>query len=219
MVDRMREKPGGDEIKTTIGDMSQVSMGRSYALVYLVYNTIGNLLTQDDQVRCFENAARHLTDDGVFVLECRVPTAPSRPGHQFVDAERIGLDNVVLEVGRYDLVTQILDDNHVHIGPEGIIFGPSVCDWPTLRSSISWHASPVYDFAIGGVGGTKNHSIRPAGATSASTSERRHDLILWSASLARSFLASAVDRITQESGMDAPAPVPHRYGFERSVTD
>jgi SAM-dependent methyltransferase len=86
MVDRMREKPGGVEVDVTIGDMSQVSTGRTYGLVYLVYNTIGNLLSQDDQVRCFENAARHLTDDGLFVLECRVPTASSRPGYQFVDA-------------------------------------------------------------------------------------------------------------------------------------
>ena len=85
MVDRMREKPGGAEVDVTIGDMSQVSTGRTYGLVYLVYNTIGNLLTQDDQVRCFENAARHLTDDGLFVLECRVPTASSRPGYQFDD--------------------------------------------------------------------------------------------------------------------------------------
>jgi 2-polyprenyl-3-methyl-5-hydroxy-6-metoxy-1,4-benzoquinol methylase len=51
MVDRMREKPGGDEVEVTIGDMSRVSTGRLYGLVYLVYNTIGNLLTQDDQVR------------------------------------------------------------------------------------------------------------------------------------------------------------------------
>jgi hypothetical protein len=81
-----------------------------------VYNTIGNLLTQDDQVRCFQNAARHLTDDGVFVLECRVPTAPARPGHQYVDAEQIGVDHVVLDVCRYDPLTQILDENHVRIG-------------------------------------------------------------------------------------------------------
>ena len=102
MVDRMREKPGEDQVKVTIDNMSCVNTGRSYGLVYLVYNTIGNLLTQDDQVLCFENAARHLTDDGVFVLECRVPTAPSRPGRQFVDAERIGVDHVVLDVCRYD---------------------------------------------------------------------------------------------------------------------
>jgi hypothetical protein len=60
MVDRMREKPGGDKIDVITGDMSRVITGSSYGLVYLIYNTIGNLLTQDDQVRCFQNAARHL---------------------------------------------------------------------------------------------------------------------------------------------------------------
>jgi hypothetical protein len=108
----------------TMGDMSRVTTGRSYGLVYLVFNTIGNLLTQDDQVRCFQNAAKHLTGDGVFVLECRVPTAPSRPGHQYVDAEQIGVDHVVLDVCRYDPVTQVLDENHVRIGAEGLVFMP-----------------------------------------------------------------------------------------------
>ncbi|NEA28238.1 class I SAM-dependent DNA methyltransferase [Actinomadura bangladeshensis] len=124
MVDRMREKPGGDRIDVTMGDMSRVTTGRAYGLVYLVFNTIGNLLTQDDQVRCFQNAARHLDDGGAFVLECRVPTAPARPGHQYVDPEHIGLDDVGLDVGRYDPITQILDINHVRIRPEGITFGP-----------------------------------------------------------------------------------------------
>lgn len=124
MVERMREKPGGDAVEVTMGDMSRVRTGRTYGLVYLVYNTIGNLLTQDDQVRCFENAARHLTDDGVFVLECQVPTAPSRAGHQFVDPEIIGVDHVVFDVSRYDPVSQILDENHVRISSDGIVFGP-----------------------------------------------------------------------------------------------
>jgi hypothetical protein len=104
--------------------MSRVSAGRRYGLVYLVYNTIGNLLTQDDQVRCFENAAQHLSDDGVFVLECRVPSAPSRPGHQSVDAERVSADRVTLDVCRYDPVTQLLDENHVTIAADGITLGP-----------------------------------------------------------------------------------------------
>jgi SAM-dependent methyltransferase len=124
MVDRMHEKPDGRKVEVTMGDMSRVTTGRTYGLVYLVYNTIGNLLTQDDQVRCFENAAHHLTDDGVFVLECRVPTAPSRPGHQFVDAEHVGLDQVVLDVCRYDPVTQILDENHVRISSDGVVLSP-----------------------------------------------------------------------------------------------
>jgi methyltransferase family protein len=124
MVDRMREKPGGDDIEVLIGDMSEDGTGRRYGLVYLVFNTIGNLLTQDGQVRCFENAARHLDDDGVFVLECRVPSASSRPGHQFVDAERVSADEVVLDVNRYDPVTQVLDEVHLHITESGIRLGP-----------------------------------------------------------------------------------------------
>ena len=124
MVDRMREKPDGDQIEVSLGDMSRVSTGRTYGLVYLVYNTIGNLLTQDDQVRCFENAARHLADDGAFVLECRIPAAPAWPGHQRVAAERVEVDHVALDVSRYDPVTQILDDNHVSIGADGVRLDP-----------------------------------------------------------------------------------------------
>ena len=123
MVDRMREKPGGENVRVVIGDMARTSMGRKYGLVYLVYNTIGNLLSQDDQVRCFENAARHLSDDGVFVLECRVPYAPSRPGYQFVSAERVAAHEVTLDIGRYDPVTQLLDENHVRISADGISLG------------------------------------------------------------------------------------------------
>jgi SAM-dependent methyltransferase len=124
MVDRMREKPGGNALEVIIGDMSRVHTGRRYGLVYLVYNTIGNLLSQDDQVRCFENAARNLAEDGVFVLECRVPTAPARAGGQFVDAESMAADHVVLGVCQYNPVTQILDNNHVHISADGIFLAP-----------------------------------------------------------------------------------------------
>ena len=127
MVDRIREKAGGEDVHVVIGDMARTSMGRKYRLVYLVYNTIGNLLTQDDQVRCFENAARHMTDDGVFVLECRVPTAPVRPGHQFVNAERVAADEVTLDIGRYDPVTQLLDENHMRISRRRHL---SRCDQP-----------------------------------------------------------------------------------------
>lgn len=124
MVNQMREKPDGNAIEVTIGDMSRVTTGRSYGLVYLVYNTIGNLITQDDQVRCFENAARHLAPGGVFVLECRVPTAPARAGHQYADPAQITASHVLLDVGQYDPVTQVLDVNHIRISADGIILSP-----------------------------------------------------------------------------------------------
>ena len=124
MVDRLRGKPGGDQIEVVVGDMSRVTTGRTYGLVYLVFNSIGNVLTQDDQVLCFQNAARHLDADGVFVLECRVPTAPARPRRQYVDAGPVSVNEVVLNVGRYDPVTQVLDENHVYIGADGIVLRP-----------------------------------------------------------------------------------------------
>jgi SAM-dependent methyltransferase len=121
MVDRMREQPGGEDVEVLIGDMSEDGNGRTYGLVYLVYNTIGNLLTQDGQVRCFENAARHLDDGGVFVLECRVPSMSAR---QYVEAERVTADEVVLDVNRYDPVSQVLDEVHLHITETGVRLGP-----------------------------------------------------------------------------------------------
>jgi len=124
MVDRMREKPGGDAIAVTMGDMSRVTTGRTYGLVYLVYNTIGNLLTQDDQVRCFENAARHLTPGGVFVLECGIHDAPARRYRQYVNAEHIALSEVTLEACQYDPVTQVIDKSHVTISADGVILSP-----------------------------------------------------------------------------------------------
>src|SRR2546428_3420240 len=74
MVARLRAKPGGDQIAVTMGDFAAVPVRGTYRLVFVVFNTLFNLLTQDDQVRCFENVAAHLTADGSFVVEAFVPT-------------------------------------------------------------------------------------------------------------------------------------------------
>ncbi|MDQ6659102.1 MAG: class I SAM-dependent methyltransferase [Actinomycetota bacterium] len=126
MLERLREKPGGDAVSVTVGDMASVSLPTKYRLVYLVYNTIYNLLTQDGQVRCFENAARHLTADGCFVVEAGVPSDWVR-GNQFVNVERVANGEVVLDVNRYDPVTQILDENHVTLSNDGVRLGPISC--------------------------------------------------------------------------------------------
>ncbi|MCB0160269.1 MAG: class I SAM-dependent methyltransferase [Caldilineaceae bacterium] len=116
MVERLRAKPRGLEINVTIGDMSVTSAGRQYKLVYLVYNTIFNLLTADDQIRCFENAARHLTTDGYFIVETAVPHAWIEPGKSdYVHAEYVGTTEVGFDVARYDPVTQLLEENHVYV--------------------------------------------------------------------------------------------------------
>ena len=64
------------------------------------------------------------TADGVFVVECAVPTAVARAGRQMVDAEQVGVDYVVLDVCRYDPVSQVLDESDVQIAPGGITLAP-----------------------------------------------------------------------------------------------
>lgn len=80
--------------------------------------------SQDDQVRCFENAARHLAGDGVFVLEVRIPAAATVAGQRSVEATKVDAEQVVLETVRFDPVTRILDETHVRIGKDGIVLTP-----------------------------------------------------------------------------------------------
>jgi SAM-dependent methyltransferase len=134
MVARLRAKPGGDQIAVTMGDFADVAVEGVYRLVYVVFNTLFNLLTQDDQVRCFENVAAHLTDDGSFVVEAFTPTFLTRlRDNQYVDAEAIRVNEVWLDVGRHDPVTQRLEESHVVLSREGVRVHPIVTRyaWPS----------------------------------------------------------------------------------------
>ncbi|MDP9233472.1 MAG: class I SAM-dependent methyltransferase, partial [Actinomycetota bacterium] len=107
MVARLRAKPGGDQIAVTLGDFAEVPVKGSYPLIFVVFNTLFNLLTQEDQIRCFRNVAAHLTADGSFLVEAAVPADLYRlRDNQYVDAEAIGLSEVWLDVGRHDPVSQ-----------------------------------------------------------------------------------------------------------------
>lgn len=110
MVARLRAKPGGDAIDVTIGDFATARAGGSFALAYLVYNTIMNLTTQDDQVACFQNVAAQLEPGGCFVLEVALPDLQRLPpGETFqpftVTPTRLGIDE-------YDLARQGLVSHH-----------------------------------------------------------------------------------------------------------
>jgi SAM-dependent methyltransferase len=133
MVARLRAKPGGERLSVTMGDFADVPVEGSYRLVYVVFNTLFNLLTQDDQVRCFGNVAAHLTDDGLFLVEAFVPSFLTRlRDDQYVDAEQVGVDHVRLDVGRHDPVGQRLEESHVVLAPDGLRLYPIVTRyaWP-----------------------------------------------------------------------------------------
>ena len=79
MIDQLRTKVDETTIPVVVGDMSTALAEGAFSVVYLVYNTISNLLTQAEQVACFRNAARHLTPGGHFVIELWVPELRKLP--------------------------------------------------------------------------------------------------------------------------------------------
>lgn len=134
MLARLRAKPGGDDVRATLGNYADVAVDRSYRLIYLVANSLSNLLTQDEQVRCFENVAAHLTDDGSFVIEAGVPAwLYALQGPQYVIAEAVEVDEVRLDVARHDPATQRLDESHVRLGRDRVRVTPVVTRyaWPS----------------------------------------------------------------------------------------
>jgi hypothetical protein len=97
-----------------------------FSCVRIVFNTLFNLLTQDEQVRCFVNVASHLTDDGSFVVEGFVPADLYRlRNNQYVDLEALAVGHVQLDIARHDPVNQLLEETHVTLTNAGYALAPS----------------------------------------------------------------------------------------------
>ncbi len=127
MVERLRAKPGGARIPVTIGDMADVAApGDGYSLVYVVFNTFFGILTQEDQVRCFQAVASRLGQGGRFLIEAFVPDVTRFVRGQRVEAKDVSLDDVLLHVARHDPVAQRIDSANVSIGTGGVGVMPIV---------------------------------------------------------------------------------------------
>ena len=116
MIARLREKAGPQEIPVVRGDMAEASAGEGFALALLVFNTISNLLTQEEQVRCFRNAARHLAPGGCFVVELWVPQLRSLPPGRGATVE-VSEPGYLL-VDTYDVLQQLVVSHHVRFDPD-----------------------------------------------------------------------------------------------------
>jgi SAM-dependent methyltransferase len=104
MVAKLREKPGAEQIDVTIGDFATTTVDGTFSVAYLVFNTINNLTTQDEQVACFQNVAAHLESRGCFVIE--VGVLSREPLRVFdVSDTHVGIDE-------FDADTQRLVSHH-----------------------------------------------------------------------------------------------------------
>jgi SAM-dependent methyltransferase len=118
MVERLRAKESGPPIDVRIGDIATTRVEGTFRLVYLVFNTIGNLFTQDRQVSCFANAAAHLVQGGFFVIEVGVPKLQRLPPGE--DARVFAHADGYVGYDRYtDLVAQQAVSYHFHVDESG----------------------------------------------------------------------------------------------------
>jgi SAM-dependent methyltransferase len=131
MAAKLREKPGAHGIEVTIGDFATTRVDRTFRLAYLVFNTITNLTSQDEQVACFENVAAHLEPGGHFAIEVFVPELRRLPPGETVRAftvspRRLGFDE-------YDTATQILHSHHYAVvdGRLEVFSAPYRYVWPS----------------------------------------------------------------------------------------
>ena len=110
MVARLREKAGAEDIDVTIGDFATTRVEGSFSIVYLVYNTIGNLTTQEAQVACFRNAAAHLQPGGCFVIEVGIPDLQRLPPGETLVVFDAGESHWGID--EYDVARQGLVSHH-----------------------------------------------------------------------------------------------------------
>ena len=118
-VDAYRRLEIIKQVKVTIGDMATTRVDGSFRLVYLVFNTIGNLVTQEEQVACFANAAAHLEPDGCFLIEVGVPDLrrlpPGSDARVFAHGDGyVGYDSYT------DLVAQQATSHHLVAGRSSV---------------------------------------------------------------------------------------------------
>jgi SAM-dependent methyltransferase len=130
MVARLRAKPGGEDIDVAIGDFATAKVEGTFALAYLVFNTIDNLTTQDEQVACFQNVAAHLEPGGCFVIEVGIPQLRRLPpGETFVAFD---VSPTHLGFDEYDVATQGLISHHYSLvdGELEVVAMPFRYVWP-----------------------------------------------------------------------------------------
>ena len=133
MVAKLRAKPGGDQIAVMMGDFVDPPVEGPFDLVYIPFNTLFALTTQEEQVRCVANVAELLTAEGVFVLDAFVPDPTRFDRHQRFAVEDIRLGEVMVNAARDDPVAQRSVSYHILLSEEGIEMHPVVVRyaWPS----------------------------------------------------------------------------------------
>ena len=125
MIEKLRGKAAGKDIPVSIGNFADVDIEGMFSLIFVATGTFFVLLSQEEQVRCFRNAARHLTSDGVFLVEASVPDLSRYSAGQVVRASKVTSDTVSLHVAVHDPGEQRIAGQQIVINQSGIQMYPA----------------------------------------------------------------------------------------------
>jgi SAM-dependent methyltransferase len=120
MAGILRSKPHGSEIPVTIGNFADVPAAGEFSLIYICFSSLFLLPTQDEQVRCLRNVARHLTRGGRFILDAFVPDVTRYVNRQCVSVEEMNDTGVRLDVACHDPVEQRIQSSRIVFGNDGV---------------------------------------------------------------------------------------------------
>jgi SAM-dependent methyltransferase len=115
MIEKLRAKPGGDEIRVVKGSFAEIRIDEQFELIFVVFNTFFALLTQEEQVACFRSVAAHLTAGGHFLIEAFVPDLARFEDHQAVRVVELSDELVRLDAAEHDIVNQQIASQHIFI--------------------------------------------------------------------------------------------------------
>jgi SAM-dependent methyltransferase len=124
MVEQLWAKPGRGDLEVVVGDFADVPVSGQFDLVYVVFNTLYALTTQDEQVRCVANVAARLGPGGKFVVEAFVPDVARFDRGQRVQVNRMNVGEVHVDLARHYPVSQTTSSQQLVITPTGLRFYP-----------------------------------------------------------------------------------------------
>jgi SAM-dependent methyltransferase len=124
MLAKLKAKPGAEKIHTTTGNFADIPVEGHFDLIFIVFNTFFALRDQDEQIRCFRNVAKHLTSDGVFVIQAFIPDMTRYIDRQTVRVTDMDESGVRLEISQLELLKQQVRSQIVLLAEEGTRFIP-----------------------------------------------------------------------------------------------
>jgi ubiquinone/menaquinone biosynthesis C-methylase UbiE len=159
MVARLHAKPGGEGISVTMGNFLNVNVEGRFRLIYIVFNTFFGLLTQDDQITCFQNVSRHLEPNGAFAVEAFVPNMGYYTDGQSMRVVSLGENEMQVDASQLEMDKQLITSQHVQLTPQGTFFFPVKLRyiWPSemdlmarlASDSANWVSSIATTMAAG----------------------------------------------------------------------